>query len=295
MAYDPCSYCLSEVRVTWWDQIIGLATQCPKCGGYSGPPWTPNRLIIAAFASLVVNALVLIFFARPLRAIVLIVLYVASVAALFAGSSASGNDGLFFTALVAVAVGPVCIAAIEYFWHALELEQGPLRSIEVEEGEDTPDDAALPVTTIEHAAPTFLGTADLERFRNHLEIAIFHQVSSLDLMAKGAYVISLLSFLLAILNRHWVDVSVAAVLAGLAYSAREHESRIFALAYASAGVALLVRFIHTLIQGVDDPSLSMVVAVLVCGILMIRSTVVLAKLRRIRSRIHLPPAEHLAD
>jgi len=77
---EPCPYCLTEVRVTRWDQLCNLATQCPRCKGYSGPRWTQASLLKTMFATLFVNGLVFFTVARPLRAIALLTIEVGAVA-----------------------------------------------------------------------------------------------------------------------------------------------------------------------------------------------------------------------
>ncbi len=76
---DPCPYCLTDVRISTWDTLVGLPVECPSCGMTSGPPWSANRLIAVLALSVVLNALVLFLVTRPLRAMVLIATYSAAV------------------------------------------------------------------------------------------------------------------------------------------------------------------------------------------------------------------------
>jgi hypothetical protein len=281
MAFEPCPYCSSDVRVTWWDHALGLATHCGVCGAYSGPRWSTKRLFAAIFASLFANALVLFLVARPFRALVLIGVHVGCVAALFAAASASQSEALFNTALVAIILGPMCIAVSEFYWHARELQQGPL---------------AVPEEPPVEDGPQFFGTNELTEIRNELEIAIYHVVQRIKLLANASYVLAALEAVLAVLGGHWLELSISFVVCGLAYSIQVHESRFFSICYVLFGIALAAEFVR---QGIhhDENGFSgaLPLWVLIFGFAFTSATFALTRLRLARSRIAMEPAEHLRD
>ncbi len=93
------------------------------------------------------------------------------------------------------------------------------------------------MTVPDENAPRFLGTNDMERLRNEVEIAIYHRVDRLALLEKCCYAMSLLIAATGALSKDWIAVALAAVLAGFAYTARAHESRLFAIGDVVCGAA----------------------------------------------------------
>ncbi len=298
MTNEPCPYCLFDVTVTRWDHLVGLAVRCPKCGAHSGPSWSPSRLVLVAFASLVLNALVLFIVARPARALLLLVVYVASVASLVAASMAVESDALLFTVIFAILLGPTCIAGIEYYWHAEALRKGAILDLDSAMGDSSSlagDDSLGSEAIDDPEGPRFLGSRDMERLRNEVEIAIFHKQDRVDLLAKLSYFVALLQAALALLNNEWLDVALSLLLIALAYTVKSHESRVFAVAYTLFGIAIAVEFIHRSINGKELANASLPGAVIILGLGMSEACFSLARLRRLREHIPLEPAAHLQD
>ncbi|PYQ26538.1 MAG: hypothetical protein DMF56_24270 [Acidobacteria bacterium] len=256
-------------------------------------------MVTVLFASLLVNGLVIFLVARPARALVLLIFYVGSVAGLIAASSASQSDGLFFTALVAVILGPMCISAVEYYWHAKYLADAPIvasRWAASQSSLDQLPDSSDKATAFVQPAPQFLGTADMERLRNEIEIAIFHHTDRLAFLAAFSYFVASLCAGVALLENNWVSLSCSFILSGLAYSAKTHESRVFALLYVALAAGIFANAVRNSVLGVDDgSSWQIAFAIFVLGLGTTATTVALARLRRIRRRIPLKPAEHLRD
>lgn len=263
---EPCPYCFHDVRVTAWDHLIGLAVQCPNCGESSGPSWTAKRLIVIAIGGLFVNALILFLVTRPLRALFLIAVYVASIATLFKMASTFGSEALENTALICVLLGPILLASIEFLWHAAELR------------------VKRPRTSSPPPRP-FVGTRAQELIRNELEIAIYHAKGQIELTAKLSYFAAFLNGVLAGLSHRWLDLIISLLVVGLAYTAKTHESRVFAAIQVLLGFALIAL----------RAELSVTIAMTFLGIGMLGQCLWLARLRRLRSRIPLEPAEHLRD
>jgi hypothetical protein len=259
------------------------------------PLESPNRLVLVAFASLFVNALVLFFVARPIRALLLLAVYVTSVVSLFAASSASGNDALFTTAMCALLLGPGCIAGIEYYWHSAALRQGPVLSKDTQSSsgdQASSGDSAQSKEPSPASLPRFLGTRDLEYVRNQLEIAIFHRKDRIDLLAKLSYFAAALQSVLAALDKAWFDLSVSLLLIGLAYTIKAHESRVVAVVYTLFGGLVAAEFIRC---SVPPSAVSLPVLISMLGISFSAASFSLARLRRLRQRIPLEPAAHLRD
>ena len=262
MTIEPCPDpdCLADVPVTAWDTLVGLPVRCPKCGAWSGPQWTLKRLLILVLASLFVNALVLFFVVRPLRALLLIGMYVATVVLLLSAADPDGNGALFGSAMVLVILGPACLVAIEYVQHQ-QLFQPRM------------------VYVISSVTP------DMEKIRNELEIAIYHHADRLQYLEKGGYALAVLQAALTSLEGRWLDLSISVVLIGLAYSVRAHESRTFSVQVVLLGIA----------AGFRLSSLTLPITVTLLGLSMLGTTISLSRLRRVRATIPLPPAEHLKD
>lgn len=296
MATDPCPYCLTEVRVSWWHQVAGLATECPRCGAFSGPPWALGRLILAVVASLFLNGLVLFLVARPIRALGLLIFHIATVAGLFAAATATNSEAMMNTAFVAILLGPAVLASVEFHWHAVELSRGPRITNATEEADTTSPEAVT--SESEHVAeePRFLGSTELEHLRNELEIAIYHQVDALSWAAYSGYALSLLTLLLAILDHQWLETSIALLLAGIANTANAHESRLFSVLYSLAGALLILRFAWEQAHGVEQSGgYGLPIAAFLVGLGLAKCTFTLSRLRRLRRQIHLEPAAHLLD
>ncbi len=289
MAYEPCPYCFTATRVTWWDHAVGLSVECPSCRAHSGPPWTLRRLVLVALGSLFLNALVLFAVARPLKAAALIAFYAATVAALLLAATSTGSDAVLATAFVAAILGPACIAATEYIWHALDLERGRLVSRVASAEHAVQRYAAAP-----DDGPRFVGTAEMQIIRNELEIAIYHREEQLKILAYAAYATSAIGAVLAVIEKQWLEAAFVCILFGVAYTAAAHESRIFAVAYTLAGVALVVRFFSPAVGGGHAPGgLSLPFAAVAIGVGLTRVLFSIMLLRRIREQIPLGPAEHL--
>lgn len=198
--------------------------------------------------------------------------------------------------MIAMVLGPACIAAIEYVWHAVDLERGPLvrpgnavaPSVEPAANEEDTHDIAS------RGAPRFVGTTEMQAIRNELEIAIFHHEEQLKILAYGAYFIPAVGAVLGALQKQWLDVAFMIILVGVAHTAAVHESRAFAVAYALAGVTLVIR-LFSLGEGGGDPpgGFSLPVAAFAIGVGLSRVLFRITALRRSRKRIPLDPAEHL--
>jgi hypothetical protein len=283
-ATEPCPYCFHDVRVTWWDHVIGLAVRCPSCGASSGPNWTGKRLLVVAIGGLFVNALILFLVTRPLRALFLIGVYVASIATLLRIAAAIDSEPLTDTAMVCLLLGPIVLACIEFFWHASALQVRPSRVSLAWSRERPPP------------PPPFLGTNAQERIRNELEIAIFHATDQLELTAKFSYFAAFLNGVLAALSARWLDLIISLLVVGIAYTAKTHESRLFASLYTLLGFLLAGLMAHRLTGSHAETSeLSVPVVVTFLAVGMLGECLWLARLRRARSRILLEPAEHLRD
>jgi hypothetical protein len=260
MSSEPCPDpdCLSDVPVSGWDTLVGLPVRCPKCGMWSGPQWTPKRLAILAVVSLFLNALVLFFVVKPLRALFLIGMYAATIVMLM---SAADPDGpLFATGMILIILGPACLVAIEYLHH---------------------QDLMRPrmVVVVSSAEP------DMEKVRNELEIAIYHREDRLRYLEKTGYAIAALHAVLTVLSGRWLELTISFVLIGLAYSVRANESKAFSVLVMLFGIAILSRPVR----------LALPIGVILLGIGMLATTISLSRLRRMRATIPLPPAEHLKD
>ena len=245
------------------------------------------------FASLLINGLVIFFVARPARAFVLLVFYVGTIAGLIAASSASQSDGLFFTALVAIILGPMCICGVEYYWHTKNLVDAPFVAAQWAAGQSSID---VQAPAFERPAPRFIGTVDMERLRNELEIAIFHHTDRLAFLAAFSYFVALLNAGIALLENDWLSVAGSFILGGLAYSAKTHESRVFAFLYVALAAGIFANAVRSSVLGVDQGSnWQLAFVIFVLGLGTTATTVALARLRRIRRRIPLEPADHLRD
>lgn len=293
MSHEPCPYCLNDVAVTWWDHVIGLAVLCRNCGAYAGPRWSTTRLVIVSVASLFLNALVLFFVTRPVRAFFLIVMYGATVAALWAAFRASTNEAFVLTAASVVIIGPACLAASEYHQHRALLRRRPLIVVvttpEQEVAGGDADDAGM-----EESVPRFAGTNELERQRNELEIAIFHHKDRLRLTANMSYFVATLQALLAVPDKQWSELTISLLLVGLAYSVKAHESRVFAGLYAFFGMVVACNYGYRYYAGgAEPPSMALPAALVFQGVVMIATTVSLRHLRRLRAGIPLEEAAHL--
>jgi|GEM_PF-3093511 len=292
MATEPCPYCFFDVRVTWWDQALGFAIRCPRCGASSGPPWGVNRLVLTIFASLLINGLILFLVARPVRALSLLAVYVASVAALIAACIGVENDAFTGTAMCAFLLGPACLAVIEYRWHAVALRQLPVLPRSAAEDEPA---AACGETVVLPEQPRFLGIRDLERLRNEVEIAIFHKKDRIELLAKISYFAAGLQAVMAALNNAWLDVSMSLLLVGLAYTVRAHESRTFSVIYSFFGLLIAAEFVRRSAHGDDSIAFGLALFIIVLGLGFTVQSFSLHRLRRFREGIHLEPADHLRD
>lgn len=296
METDPCPYCLTDVRVSWWHQVAGLATRCTRCGAFSGPPWAFGRLMLAIVASLFLNGLVLFLVARPTRALGLLIFHIATVVGLFAAATATNSEALMNTTFVAILLGPAVLSSVEFHWHAVELARGPRITNSTEPEEATSPDVVTSEPAHPPEEPRFLGTVELEHLRNDLEIAIYHQVDALSWAAYSAYALSLLTLLLAILDHQWLDTSIALLLAGIAHTARAHESRLFAVVYSLSGALLIGRFAWGQANGIEQPGgYGLPIAALLVGLGLAKCTFTLSRLRRLRRQIHMEPAAHLRD
>lgn len=263
---EPCPYCLADVRVTRWDNVMDMAVRCPHCGAHFGPHWTPRRLLVLAFASLFVNALVLFFVARPGRALLLICVYAASIFALFTMAQSTNSEVLFGTAMLCTIVGPACIAAIEYVQHELALAR--------------------------NLRPRIVVVDTLEQFRNEVEIAIFHQKDQIALATKCSYAVAALLAVTVALEGAWILFSISLLMIALAHTIEAHESRPFAIAYTLFGLTVAG---WTLATGNQSLGISLPILITGLGVLFTVRCFRLARLRRLRSTIPLGPAEHLRD
>ena len=265
------------MRVGRWDNMLGLAKQCRSCGAWSGPRWTVKRLGIVIAASIFANILVLFFITRPLRALCLTIVYVASVAGLFAAADAMHNEALVMTAMIAIVMGPACLAAIEFLWHDVELARGPRI------GKRKPP-------------PRPRVVLEMEQFRNELEIAIHHSKERIAFLANATYFVAALDAVLVALDSRWIELTVPLILAGLAYSIRAHECRAWAIAFTAFGAGHAVWYIVLRIErATEPPSWLLLLGIIALGIAMIEATIRLARLRRIRAQVPLGPAAHLQD
>lgn len=249
-------------------------------------------MLLTIFASLFVNGLVLFLVARPVRALSLLAVYAASVAALIAACIAVENEAFTATAMCAVFFGPACLTAIEYHWHAVALRQLPVLHAPAAEDEAAAADAEAAVAS---ERPRFLGTRDLERLRNEVEIAIFHHKDHIELLAKLSYFAAGLQVLMAALDRAWLDVSLSLLLIGLAYTVRAHESRTFSILYVLFGLLTAAEFVRRSTRGDETIALGFPVFVVLIGLALSVRCFSLHRLRRFRERIHMEPADHLRD
>lgn len=221
--------------------------------------------------SLLLNALVLFFVTRPLRALVLIVTYAAVAFATLTLMARFDNDVTSTLFGIVMFLGPVTLVVIEFFRHEKQLA-GRTVFVRVED----------------ENAPHFLGTNDMERLRNEVEIAIFHRVDRIALITKCCYAMAALDSAMAALDRDWIGVAFALVAAGVAYTCRAHESRVFAIGYVVVGAVATW-------HGLRYDMAALLSAPLFLGGSLVVMTFKLARLRRMRERMLYVEAEHLKD
>lgn len=287
-ATEPCPYCFHDVRVTWWDHVIGLAVRCPSCGASSGPNWTAKRLLVIAVGGLFLNALILFLVTRPLRAVFLIAVYVASILTLFQMAASLGSEPLANTAGVCLILGPVVLGFIEFHWHAKALQVRPSH-VDLAWQPPRRDEPKAP-------PPPFIGTRGQALIRNELEIRIFHAKDQIEWLAKLSYFAAFLNAGLAAIDGRWLELIPSLLVIGLAYTAKTHESRPVAAVYALFGLLLIGLVVRRMIQShAESSDLNLPVLVTFLALGMLGQCLWLARLRRMRSRIPLEPAEHLRD
>lgn len=270
---EPCPYCLTDVRVTRWDQFFNLATRCPRCGLHSGPRWTGAALAWTILASVFLNGLVFFTVARPLRALALLAIEAVAVAGLLAAAGATHNDHFAETAGLFLLLAPAVGVVSEFYWHDAALSRGARVVVAP---------AAAHLTR--------------EQLRNELEIAIHHGTDALALGAKLTYAFVLLTAALDASESDWLAVIAALLIAGCIRSATSHESKPFAVAaMVVAGTWLCRGFASFLRPGGEWRAIEAPL-VFLCGAMGITLLLIrLAHLRALRAQIPLPPAEHLRD
>jgi hypothetical protein len=251
-------------------------------------------LIAIVFASFFINGLALFLVARPLRALSLLAVYAASIVTLMAACNAVQNEALFTTTMCSMILGPAVLTAIEHHWHAVALRQLPVLPVTVAAADDETA-AASADAVVRPEPPRFLGTRDLERLRNDVEIAIFHRKDHIELLAKLSYFAAGLQAVMAALSHAWLDVSISLLLVGLAYTVRAHESRAFSIIYVCFGLLTAADFVRRSARGDDTIAMGFPVLVIVLGLGLSVRCFSLYRLRRFRARIHLEPADHLRD
>lgn len=255
-------------------------------------------MILMVFASFFINGLVLFLMARPVRALSLLGVYVASVVTLMAACTAVQNEALFTTTMCSMILGPACLTAIEHHWHVVALRQPPvLPVLSTAAGDETADIAAddQVADLIKAASPRFIGIRQLEELRNAVEIAVFHKKDSIEFLAKLSYFAAGLDAVMAALDRAWLDVSISLLLVGLTYTVRAHESRTFSIIYILFGLLIAGEFVQRAAHGIDSMTLGLPVLIITLGVSLTVHCFALARLRRFRARIHLEPADHLRD
>ena len=263
MTDEPCPYCLADVRVSRWDSVVELAVQCRNCGAYWGAWWGPGRLFMTIVASFVVNILVLFVVTRPLRALMLVLMYATTVIALFGApdlfrefSHTYGGEALPPTILTTIMFGPACLAIIEFIRHELLVRRPPV----------------IPAG-------------------NELDIAIYHQKDRIRFHTCIAYFMAVLYALLAVVQHHRGELIIALLIVGFASSVNASGGRAFAALYLILGLALVSRYgSHFMIARGQPPPIAIPTFLVLQGVLILRDTFALAQLRRLRSlEIPSPP------
>ncbi|HVR40785.1 MAG TPA: hypothetical protein VMU84_16965, partial [Thermoanaerobaculia bacterium] len=145
----------------------------------------------------------------------------------------------------------------------------------------------------------FLQSMDAEqlmKFRNDLEISTYHVRDELMWLRRGAFALAAIHAGLSLLARDYASLVVPLLVVGLAYSAKEHESRAFAAILTLLGGALFFDFPRRLFGGAPTEKwISVPIGVTACGLYFLVAVTKLRNLKSWRSLIPLPPAEHLKD
>lgn len=116
----PCLHCGNKLGLKKWDSWNGFLVQCPHCGGLHGKRWNLGRIVLA---SLLFNAISLLFTMRPKRAAIALSVF----GVLILGYNLFNNDQIPDLVEIGVALliflGPLLVNAITFIKHERDLAE----------------------------------------------------------------------------------------------------------------------------------------------------------------------------
>jgi hypothetical protein len=116
---ESCRCCGDKISVGTWDSMVGFLVECPHCHGLHGEVWKARRLRLSIF----LNLLSFLFFWRPVKALVLMLVLGSIYAVMGQFIANTGDTGVVILGLIIFA-GPCCINGYSLLKHQDGMKSG---------------------------------------------------------------------------------------------------------------------------------------------------------------------------